>query len=271
MISPSNSTSISPHPRWSASGRSAAVSCPSDGSSQSWMATTNIIRGGKEDNANPSNLTTLATRLHKKSVRLAQERNSLRVLDDKLAETRPLIEQAQRANREVRRQELQQLMAQNKAELGLFQAQDELAQERCSIDKVEDETRVIKEENENLQKQWNRELETVYAPHELMLQGFLRTLQAAQEDLRGKQERLDRLQIATRRLKDSRKELVRDHQAMLIDIARLKHEEGQGVSCISSAAAQVKHALAQVCKMELWNNQDAISTLSFTSLMASAF
>ena len=247
-----NAISILQHRRWSATGGESSAaggastfSCPSQ-SSLSLLTPSSTGRGGKEVQTHLSNLTTLAARLHKKSVLLAQERSSLRQLEEKLAETRALIDVAKHTNREVRRQELQQIMAQHQAELNLFEAQDQFARERTSKEKVENETQAIRLENESLQAQWNHELETVFAPHELLLQGFFERVQKALDASKQKQATLDRIQSATRRLKDSRKETMRDHMAMVDDIARLKHEERQGVSNISNVATQVKQALSQV-------------------------
>ena len=243
------STSIPSNRRWSANGGESSVGAinpfPST-SSLSLLTPSSTGRAGKEVNNHLSNLTTLATRLHKKSVLLAQERTSLRQLEEKLLETGALIHEAQQTNREVRRQELQQIMAQHQAELNLFEAQDALAREHSSKEKVEYETQVIREENEGLQAQWNHELETDFAPHELLLQGFFQKLQEALNTSKQKQATLERIQSATSRLKDSRKESIRDHLAMIDDMARLKDEERQGVSNISNVATQVKQALAQV-------------------------
>lgn len=217
-------------------------------SPESLLAPCSTVRSGKhQDNDHLSDLTSLATRLHKKSVLLAQERNSLRELEDKLTETRALIDKAQQMNRDVHRRELQQIIAQHQAELSLFDAQDELTRARSSIEEVEAGTQAIKEENESLHAQWSQELETVYAPHELLLQGFFQRLKEAQENSKKKQETIERIQSAVRRLKDSRKEMIREHHIIIDEIARFKEEEGAGVSNMSNLATQVKQALAQVC------------------------
>jgi len=210
------------------------------------MPSNSNFYSGTENTNHPSSLTSLAARLHKKSVLLAQERNTLRELQDQITETQAMIDETKQSNREVRRQELHQIIAQHQAELNFFEAQDELARVQSSKEQVEEETRGIKEENDRLQTLWNHDLETVFAPHELLLQGFLQRLQMAFEVSNQKQETLDRLRSSTRLLNNSRKEMLKDHRAMFEDLTRLKQEEREGGGLISKAAIQVKQALAQV-------------------------
>lgn len=272
MISQSESSNIiPPHRRWSAGtsgglgpgGTASSSGNHASSSLSSLAAATSTPR--KEDS---SHIATLAARLHKKSVLLAQERNKLREVEELLERTRPQIEEGHKTNRQVRRQELEQLMAQHRAELDFFELQDELTKERAAKDKVEEEIQAIRAENECLQAQWNRELEAVYAPHELMLQGFLQAIQKESEISTERTENLGRLQSTARRLKQSRKEMLRDRLTMLDETARLKEEANRSVSDISNLSTQVKQALVQVssCYVSLNVLGSVLWNLKFLSL-----
>ena len=133
----------------------------------------------------------VAARIQERAKRLLEEQNNLQDAKAQLEQSRTLHKQETQRTRDGKRRMLHASIARNQVELTLFSIQDKIKEQRIKNQQMENRTRSIKEACDMIQAQFNSDVETLYAPHEMEMESCRKRLEDKKEMA---QEQLDRLE-----------------------------------------------------------------------------
>ncbi len=216
-------------------------------STDNWECSTSIATCGTVTTAD-GNMLAVATRIQERARRLLEEQTNLQKFKVQLEQIRNLKEKEMQTNRDEKRKQLEGIIARNQTELNLFALQDSVKEQKIKNQEVISRTRSIKDECERIQAQFNDHVETMYAPHEMELELYRKTLETHIENARKRQNKIDRIQSNIRQIEETERKLLQDKVSLIMECERFQKEELERVQDISNLAEEVKQALSKVSR-----------------------
>lgn len=204
-----------------------------------WSSTPSS-RGGAE-----SGTLLLATRLQQLAQNHAAAKTKLQEEKDLLAQAHASKTQAIEAHRAQRRLQLEHTISQSQAELDLFDAQDAVKEQKAQNHEIHARTQAIKDQSEQVEQKFQQDVETLYAPHEMEMEGYRDVLETKIRKQQKLHDQLSKLNSDISRLKHSEEKLGQDRLALEQACEALKVEEASGLEQVADLAKQVRITLSQ--------------------------
>jgi chromosome segregation ATPase len=188
----------------------------------------------------------LATRIQERARTLREEQQNLQKMTLQLEQTRKAKEQELKTNRAHRQNQLKGAISRSQVELDLFRAQDRVQGQRAKNDNMEVGTKTVKEETEQIQSRLQKDIENVYAPHEMEMEKYRKMLECKTQKAQKRQDEIDKIESNIRRLKQAERELLEDRKSLIADCENLQREDGIALQEIENLSAENKQLLSQV-------------------------
>lgn len=196
------------------------------------------------------NMVAVAARIQDRAMQLHAEQTKLNTVLAELDKTRDEARKETAVNSSRRRNMLEAINSRNGIELELYQARDKIDGYRTTIQKLQQETEIIEEAIAKAQAQWKDDVQNLYSPHQLEMELYQQTLEAALEarEQRSRQraEQLEKLETKARDLKEREECLRLECTALREETQSLEKREDDEDKEVSSLASQVREALAKV-------------------------
>jgi chromosome segregation ATPase len=217
---------------------------------QSWSAEGDSTMSTMLPSSADGNMVAVAARIQDRAMQLHAEQTKLNTVLAELDKTRHEAQKETDVNSSRRRNMLEAINSRNGIELELYQARDKIDGYRTTIQKLQQETEIIEEAIAKAQAQWKDDVQNLYSPHQLEMELYQQTLEAAldarEQRSRQRAEQLEKLETKARNLKE-REECLRLECTILREGTQsLEKREDAEDKEVSSLASQVREALAKV-------------------------
>jgi chromosome segregation ATPase len=196
------------------------------------------------------NMVAVAARIQDRAMQLLSEQTKLNAAKTELKRIQDEAKKETQVNHSRRRKLLETTNSRNGVELELCKARGRINSYRKSIDILQQETQRTELETTKVQAQWQDDVKNIYSPHQLQMELYRKSLEAALEvNERRTIKRLKRLEqygANSRRLKEEEGHLRQECSTLEAETLALAKSEEDGDEEVSSLATQVREALSKV-------------------------